>query len=764
MSAAQHAQRIGFTPAESTPQFPHDPKPPAGAPNVVAIVLDDTGFGHLGCFGSDIATPHLDALADHGAPFNRFHVTSLCSPTRASFFTGRNHHAVGMGFLADIPLAFPGYTARLPKTAATLPRLLRDAGYSTLAVGKWHLTPRWQRSAAGPFDTWPLGLGFERHYGFLQGDANHWAPNLVCDNHYVEAPRRPEEGYHLSEDLADQAIGMLQDQRQAAPGKPFFLYFALGAMHSPHHVAPEWVEPYQGRFDHGWDAWRREVFDRQRQRGVVPEGTILTPRPEWVQGWDDLSADDRRMQARQQEVFAGFLTHTDAQIGRVLTALERSGQLENTLVLVFSDNGASAEGGKDGSVNEHRFTAHLRESVTDNLVAYDDWGGFTTYNHYSWAWAWAGNTPHRLWKRYTWLGGTRTPLIVHWPARIADPGTVRSQFAHVVDLMPTVLAAVGLEVPDRVDGVEQQVIDGVSLLPTLDDAEAGEMHHTQYFEMLGSRSIVHDGWKATTNHISSGVLDEEELAVGSRDFNEDRWELFNLATDFSEATDLAQDEPDRLRQLTEVWSTEAALNQVLPISDGMLDRFAGMIPPAWPAGVSRTFHPGGGPVHDESLPPLWGGFRLSAEIESIGPETDGVICAIGDWFGGYALYVTEGVARFSFARAADALDLSSRSQLATGRRRLEVAYALGGPAAPGRMVLLVDDVVVDEITVEGILPIALQHGGAGLRIGLDSGFPVSPSYSPPAAFTGVVHHVTIETPGAALPDPADEVRAALHGD
>ena len=319
------------------------------------------------------------------------------------------------------PWRFPGYHARLPRTATALPRLLRDAGYSTLAVGKWHLTPRWQRSAAGPFDSWPLGLGFERHYGFLQGDTNHWAPNLVCDNHYVEPPRRPDEGYHLSEDLADQAVRMVQDQQQAAPGKPFFLYFALGAMHAPHHVTPEWVDPYRGVFDKGWDSWREELFARQVAAGIVPEGTVLTPRPEWVQAWSELSGDERRLLSRQQEVFAGFLTHTDAQIGRVLSSLESLGVMDNTLVIVFSDNGASAEGGKIGSANEHRFSAHLRESLADNLAHYDDWGGFTTYNHYSWAWAWAGNTPHKLWKRYTWLGGTRTPLIVHWGGRIARP-------------------------------------------------------------------------------------------------------------------------------------------------------------------------------------------------------------------------------------------------------------------------------------------------------------------------------------------------------
>ena len=706
-------QQIGFTAAESTPRFPRQARPPQGAPNVIAIVLDDTGFGHLGAFGSDIGTPHLDTLAADGAAFNRFHVTSLCSPTRASFFTGRNHHAVGMGFLADIPLGFPGYDARLPKTAATLPRLLRDAGYSTMAVGKWHLTPRWQRSAAGPFDTWPLGLGFERYYGFLQGDTNHWAPNLVCDNHYIEPPRRPEEGYHLSEDLADQAVRMVQDQQQGAPGKPYFLYFALGAMHAPHHVAPEWVDPYRGVFDKGWDAWRAEVFARQSASGMVPAGTLLTERPEWVQGWDELSGEERRMLARQQEVFAGFLTHTDAQIGRVLSSLESLGALDNTLVLVFSDNGASAEGGQAGSFNEHRFTAHVRESMDENLAHYDDWGGFTTYNHYSWAWAWAGNTPHKLWKRYTWLGGTRTPLIVHWPGRITSPGTVRAQFAHVIDLMPTIMGAAGLDIPDEVDGVAQQRMDGVSLLSTLEDPASPELHDTQYFEMMGSRSIYHEGWKATTNHISTGVLDEEELAVGSRHFDEDRWELFDLSVDFSEATDRAADEPERLQRLRDLWDAEAERNNVLPISDGLVDRFAGFIPPVWPAGTSRLFLPGGGPVADESVPMLWGGFLITADIDTDDDQADGVVFALGDWFGGYALYLVDGRAHFTFARAADTIELAMPSVLGAGRHALTVSYEVGEGSGAGRMLLLADGEQVDETTVEGMLPLAVQHGGRG---------------------------------------------------
>jgi arylsulfatase len=470
------------------------------------------------------------------------------------------------------------------------------------------------------------------------------------------------------------------------------------------------------------------------------------------------------MHSRQQEVFAGFLTHTDAQIGRVLSSLESLGAMENTLVLAFSDNGASAEGGQQGSFNEHRFTAHVRESLAENLDHYDDWGGFSTYNHYSWAWAWAGNTPHKLWKRYTWLGGTRTPLIVHWGGHVERPGQLRGQFAHVIDLMPTVMAAAGLDVPETVDGVPQQAVDGVSLLATLEDPGAPELHHTQYFEMMGSRSIYHEGWKATTNHIATGVLDEEELAVGSRSFDEDRWELFDLSVDFSEAMDRAGDEPERLGRLTALWTAEAERNLVLPVSDGLADRFGGFIPATWPAGPSRVYLPGGGPVADESLPLLWGGFRMTADVET-GPGTaEGVVFALGDWFGGYALYVVGGVPRFTFARAVDALDLAAPSALSAGRHELGVFYEVGAVGAPGRMVLLVGADTVDEVAVDGPLPLAMQHGGAGLRLGCDTGFPVSTRYAPPAPFTGTVHQVRIDAPGSLQPHPVDEVHAALHAD
>ena len=744
------------------PYQPERPRPAPGAPNIIAIVLDDTGFAQLGCFGSGIATPHMDRLAAGGLRYNRFHVTSLCSPTRAAFMTGRNHHAVGMGFLADIPLSFPGYTGRVPPSAAPLPRLLRDAGYSTLAVGKWHLTPRFERSAAGPFRSWPLGFGFERYYGFLNGDANHWAPVLIGDNHYIDQPGGTGGEYHLSEDLAATAVRYLLDQQQAAPGKPFFLYFALGAAHAPHHVAPQWVQPYQGQFDRGWDAWRQDIFARQLASGVVPEGTILTPRPEWVADWEELSAEERRMHTRQQEVFAGFLSHTDAQIGRLVSFLDDLGQLDNTLILLFSDNGASAEGGAEGSFNEHRFSSRIRDTLDANLAHYEDWGGPGTYNHYSWGWAWAGNTPFRLWKRYTWLGGTRTPLIVHWPGGIEAAGAVRSQFTHVTDLFSTILDAAGVPVPADVDGVAQQPVDGVSIRSSFDDPHAPSGHDTQYFEMLGSRSMVHGQWKATTDHVSAGIIDEEERLAGSRRFEDDHWALFDLDRDFSEATDVAAKNPGVAGDLRRLWLAEAERNHVLPVRDALTGSFNAFIGPAWPAGADRTYRPGGGPVHDESLPMLFGGFRITAEVVAA-EASEGVLLALGDWNGGYALFADGGHLAFTVSRAGELLELTADRPIPPGPGRLGVGYQ-PAPDGTGTLWLLQGDTTVGELAFSGGFPLTFQHGGAGLLLGSDAGLPVSPRYPVPSPWNGILASVRIQTPGAGQPDFLAEVRTALHSD
>ncbi len=563
---------IGLTIPESTPTPTDLSRPAAGAPNVVVILLDDVGFAQLEPYGSGIETPAITSLAQGGLRYRNHHVTAMCSPTRAAMFTGQNHHAVGMGFLPEVPIGFPGYTGRIPDTAAALPRLLRDGGYSTFAVGKWHLTPRWEVSASGPFTRWPLGLGFERYYGFLAGDTNQFAPELVSDNGHVEPPRTPAEGYHLTEDLTDRALRFVGDQQQATPNKPFLLWFATGAQHAPHQAPAEWIERFRGRFDHGWDAWRAEVLARQMEMGIIPANTTPSERPPWVQPWDSLDRGRQALFARMMEVYAGFLAHTDDQIGRLLDGLRARGLLDNTLVLLASDNGASAEGGPHGSFNELRFTHDRLDDVHDTIARMDEIGSPTSYSHYAWGWAWAGNTPFKLWKRYTWLGGVRTPLIAHWPARITDGGAVRDQFCHAVDLLPTVLAATGVDRPEDVDGVRQRALDGASLLDSFDDAAAPSPRDRQYFELLGSRAIYSDGWKATTNHVGAQISIERELLEGSRSFDDDRWSLFRLADDFAEVDDLAEAEPDKLAELTAAWWSEAERNQVLPLDDTFTGR------------------------------------------------------------------------------------------------------------------------------------------------------------------------------------------------
>jgi arylsulfatase A-like enzyme len=719
-----------------------------GAPNVVVIVLDDTGFGQLGSFGSDIATPSMDRLAREGLRYNRFHVTALCSPTRASVLTGRNHHAMGVGFLVDMPLGYPGYCARIPKSAAPLPRVLRDAGYTTLAVGKWHLVPRGERSQAGPFDRWPLGFGFERYYGFLHGDANHWAPNLVSDNHFIDPPATPEQGYHLTEDLADQSIRMVLDQQHSAQDKPFFLYWALGAMHAPHHVAQEWVEPYKGRFDDGWDRLRERVFARQVADGVVPADTVLTERPPWVASWDSLPEGERRMHARAQEVFAGFLTHTDAQIGRFLSFLDQIGQSENTIVVLLSDNGASAEGGRHGSVNEHHFSARLPETVQDNLGAYGEWGGPRSYSHYSWAWAWAGNTPLRLWKRYTWLGGSRTPLIVRWPRGISAGGEIRDQFCHAVDLAPTLLDACGITRPAVIDGVQQDPFDGASLTVTFNDSRAPAPRSTQYFEMLGSRSIIHDGWKATTDHVSKGVVDEEQFMLGSRDFATDHWSLFRL-DDYSEAVDLSAQHPEIVRSLEQVWLIEASRNHVFPLGESLTDRLGALMRPAYPPGLRRTFY-AGAPVNDENLPYLAAGFSIRVHTDIPDGPAAGMLGALGDWNGGFALYVKDSRLAFCFCPAGHSVTVTSPEPLTAGGHVLGVTCRPG----PGGTVLTLtcDGKGIGEVTAAVAIPNVFQHGGTHLTIGYDDRLPVSDDYQPPFRWASPIDRVDVE--GSPPPRPS----------
>jgi arylsulfatase len=738
------------------------PRPSAEAPNVVMIVLDDMGFAQLGCYGSGIDTPNVDRLAANGLRYNRFHVTAICSPTRACLLTGRNHHHVGVGFLVDLPMAYPGYTGRIPKTAVPLPRVLRDAGYNTFAVGKWHLVPGGERSDAGPFDRWPLGFGFERYYGFLNGDTNQWAPSLARDNHYVEPPRSPEQGYHLSEDLADEAIRNITRQQQAGAGRPFFLYFALGAMHAPHHVAPEWVERYRGAFDQGWDRWREEVFARQLEQGVVPEGTTLTPRPSWIDEWDSLPEQTRRVLARQMEVYAGFLSHTDAQIGRVIDQLEKLGILDDTIVMLVSDNGTSGEGGALGTFNEHRFTEHVPDTVETNGRWHDQLGDVHTYPHYSWGWAWAGNTPLRLWKRYTWLGGCRTPLIVHHPNGFAARGEVRHQFVHAIDLAPTVLELAGITPPETIDGATQMPYDGATISDTFDDPGAPNPRDLQYFEMLGSRSVYSDGWKATTDHVSRGVMDEERLMEGSHEFATDTWALFDLEDDFSEAHDVAAEHPERLADLQQRWAAEAGRNDVFPMSDDLIARVMAMMPAANAPAPRAVYYPESSPVVDAQVARLGLGARVTADVDVPDGRAAGVLCAIGDWNGGFALYVRNGRLACAYSRASDVHVVVSEDPVPAGEHRLGVHY---DPSAAGgaSLTLLCDGDAIGRELLPFPLPVVFQHGGTLMHLGYDAGLPVCDDYEVPFPWSGKLRSVTIEA-GTVLADLTQELRAAMHSE
>jgi arylsulfatase A-like enzyme len=703
------------------------------APNVVMIVLDDLGFADLGCYGSEIETPTIDVLAREGLRYNQFHVTAICSATRACLLTGRNHHAVGMGHLTR-PTTLPGYTARIPRSAGSLARHLRDGGYNTFAVGKWHLTPDSEMSPAGPFDRWPLGMGFERYYGFLGGHTDQWAPRLVRDNGYVDPPSRRGGTYHLTEDLATEAIRVVRSQRQNAPDRPFFLYFATGAVHWPHHVPDNWTERYRHRYDDGWEAIRAERYARQRKLDMVPRGTAATDRPPWVPPWDELPAATRRLFSRQMEVYAGFLTHTDAQIGRLVDFLASIDALDNTLLMVLSDNGASGDGGPNGALSNQM--ASRVNDIEPMLSRVGELGTDRAYNHYAWGWAWAGNTPFRLWKLYTWLGGVRVPMVVHWPRRIRDDsrGRVRGQFCHAIDVMPTVLDASGVGPADVLDGEPQRTIDGESILRTFDDASADSPRSTQYFEMMGSRAIYHAGWKATTDHVND-LPAQRALVEGSRDFDRDRWSLFNLAEDFAEAHDLAASHPDRLDQLVELWWSEAESNQVLPLMDDAETR----------PEVTRPHRPRYVLLPDVdpvTTPPLAAGFSLGADIELPSHDAAGVICAQGDRHGGWVCYVVGGRLVATFTLAVGDSQVVADHPLPPGRHDVGLRYQPGPDGAGTATVTVAGREIAARRVPTDASTDAL--GYEPISIGRDRGLSVSADYQSPFPFTGRIHRVVLE--------------------
>ncbi|MGI9601207.1 MAG: arylsulfatase [Acidimicrobiales bacterium] len=636
-------QHIGLTLDESTSAPQPDPYQ-RGAPNVIVFVLDDLGFGQLGCYGSPIDTPAIDRLAEGGLRYTNFHTTAVCSPTRACVLTGRNHHRVGMGMLPDIPLPFPAYTGVIPPEAATLPKILSEQGWATWCVGKWHLSPRDHRTPAGPFHTWPTGQGFDRYYGFIGGEANQWTPQLIRDQSYVERPSTPEEGYHFTEDIADEAIANIRSLRLHQPDRPFMMYWATGAPHSPHQVPDQWIDHYAGRFDGGWDDLRARTLAQQKELGIVPHDVELSDRPDWVTPWADIDDDERRLYTRLQEVFAGFLSHTDAQIGRIIEELERTGELDNTVIVLLSDNGASGEGGPHGSVNHLAQLNNEFEDITDLADEIDRAGGHRGYNHYPWGWAFAGNTPLRRWKRYTYEGGVRDPLIVHWPAAVDTPGEVRHQYCHAIDLLPTVLDLLEIDAPDRVAGIDQMSLDGVSLVPTMASGDAPEVRTTQYYECWGSRALYHEGWKVVTDHVNQLNPYERERMTGSADFHADHWSLFHSADDFVEAVDLADTHPDKLRQLVDMWWAEAGRNGVLPLDDAVAARFPHMHTPY--SGLRQRYELAGGErIIDMAGPMLAGGFTAAARLREPLAGQTGTICEQGDWIAGWSwVLLPDGVA------------------------------------------------------------------------------------------------------------------------
>jgi arylsulfatase A-like enzyme len=756
--------KIGDDWRDSEPWWPPVPTPPEGAPNVVLIVLDDVGFAQLGCYGSDIDTPRIDALADDGVRLANFHTTALCSPTRACLNTGRNHHRSGMGRVADLASGFPGYWGRPPRENGFLSEILRARGYATYAVGKWHLSPEDETNMAGSRSTWPLARGFDRWYGFHGGETHQFVPALYHDNHAVRPPRTVEDGYHLSADLADRAIEFLSDLRAVDDRQPFFLYFCTGACHSPHHAPAEWIQRYRGRFARGWDAWRDATFARQLELGVVPPGTVLTPRPPWVPAWDSLDDANRRLAERFMECFAAFLSYTDEQIGRLLDFVEDLGDADRTLVVLVSDNGASSEGGKEGTINEGRLSNFEGSPVDEMLRRIDQIGGPLSHNNYPWGWTMAGNTPFKRWKREVHEGGVADPCIVRLPAdrRSGAAGGIRRQFAHAVDILPTVLELVGVDAPEAIDGIAQSHLDGTSFAYLFDpggEAEPGR-HVTQHFEMLGSRAIYHDGWKAVAYHPVGPIYDDGLLPGATWD--EDVWELYHVAEDVSETHDLAADHPDRVAELVALWWDEARRNDVLPLDNRVLEVMAHKHDRRRPRDTWRYFQ-------NASPVPEWVAADVLNRSHTItvtldvadGSVPNGTLLALGCALGGWSLHVRDGRLRYVHNLHGQRLyEVVADSLLGAGRHEVEFRFDKD-EGAGGQGTLTVDGEQVGAGSVKRFTPVAFNEVGIGLTCGYEWGPSVGGDYDAPFRFDGTIVRAEVSATGPVVRDPVAEVAAIL---
>ncbi len=711
------------------------------------VLIDDIGFGHSSAFGGPIRMPTLEKMAAGGLKYNRFHTTALCSPTRVALLTGRNHHVNNAGAIMELATAFPGNTGVRPASVTPLAEILRLNGYSTAAFGKYHETAPWEVSVSGPFDRWPTRSGFDKFYGFIGGETNQWAPGIFDGTVRTETPHTP--GYHFTTDMTDQAIDWVSAQQSLTPDKPFYMYFATGATHAPHHAPKEWIEKYKGQFSQGWDKLREETFARQKKLGVIPAGAKLTPRPKQIGAWNDMSADQKRLFERQMETFAGFAEHTDHEVGRLVEQLASIGELDNTIFFyIVGDNGASAEGGPEGTYNELMALSGIVGKADQMMGHIDDWGGPTTFPHFAIGWAWAGNTPFQWTKQVaSHFGGTRNGMVLHWPKVIKSKGEIRSQFSHVIDVAPTVLEATKIPEPATVNGIKQRRMDGISILYTVDNSKAKERHTTQYFEIFGNRGIYKDGWIACTRHSIPWLLEANPTPL-----TKDVWELYNVDEDFSQADNLAAKHPQKLKELQAVFIQEAIKNNVLPIDDRRAERFhpktAGR-PDLMGGRKSLTVYDGmvgmseNAFINVKSIP-----HTITADIEIKDANTDGVIIAQAGYFGGWTLYMKEGKVHHEYNWfALERTNVAAPSALAPGKHT--VAYEFipdeRKPGTGGKSIISIDGKKV----AEGHIPKTqayLFSADEGADVGLDGETNVSPDYKQgDNNFTGQISKVTIAT-------------------
>src|SRR5271157_5961812 len=738
--------KIGPTTKDSKPAFPKEVRAPKGAPNILLIMTDDVGFGAASPFGGPIATPTLDRLAANGLRFTQFHTTALCSPTRAALITGRNHHTCATGIIMEMGTGYPGYNTLMPKSCGSIGEVLRQNGYNTSWYGKNHNVPDWQGSQAGPFDLWPTGLGFEYFYGFIGGDANQWHPALFENTRPTEPPQN-DPAYILDRDLADHAIAWIRQQHTLAPDKPFFAYYAPGTAHAPHHAPKDWIAKFRGQFDQGWDKVREETLERQKKLGVVPADTKLTPRPEAIPAWDTLDADQKRLYARMMEVYAGALAHCDYQIGRVIDAVEQMGELDNTLIIfIQGDNGASAEGTLQGLLNEMTIFNAIPEDFKEVLRRMDDLGGPLTYNHYPVGWAHAMDSPLQWTKQIaSHFGGTRNGMVMSWPAGIKDKGGIRSQFHHVIDIVPTLMEATGLSFPKMLNGVKQKPLEGVSMAYSFDNAAAPTRHKTQYFEMFGNRGIYHDGWMASTTPLRLPW-------VMGRTPNPDdfKWELYHITEDFSQADNLAARNPAKLKELQALFDREARKYNVYPIQTSTLERMDTAIRPSLTRGRTVfTYYPGMVRIPEGAAPDIKNkSFRLTAEVEIPEGGAQGMLVTQGGRFAGHGLYLLDGKPVFHYNLAGVArYQVAGNDKLPAGKHTimLDFKYEGGGIGKGGNATLTVDGQKTGAGRIERTLPFRLSLDET-LDIGEDTGTPVSEDYADkmPFKFTATLKQVVID--------------------